>query len=66
MAEPLLDHLGVDPRGQRERRMRVAQVMEPDAGQPELEYDQQSAEAGELYSAAEFVSWLKPELSDGG
>lgn len=26
------------------------------------EFDQRSSEAGELYSAAEFVAWLKPEL----
>jgi len=30
------------------------------------EFDSRSREAGELYSAAEFLSWLKPELADGG
>lgn len=26
------------------------------------EFDERSCEAGELYSASEFVAWLKPEL----
>ncbi len=26
------------------------------------EFDQRSREAGELYPAAEFVAWLKPDL----
>lgn len=30
------------------------------------EFDQRSAEAGERYSAAEFVAWVKPELTDSG
>lgn len=30
------------------------------------EFDQRSAEVGELYPAVEFVAWVKPELADGG
>lgn len=46
----------------RHHRLGVASVSLAALSKLAEEFDERSREASQLYSAAEFVSWLKPEL----